>query len=87
MRAGTHRPGRMRTFVELDPELVFDVRLLGEVVLVELRADDVPERGGPGEWVGGGGGHGCGGGGAHGEEAVGDSEQGLWQTSGRRAPG
>lgn len=80
MREGTRRPGRMRTFVELDPELVFDVRLLGEVVLVELRADDVSERGGPGERVGGGGGHRCGGGGAHGEEAVEDGEQGLWQT-------
>ena len=67
----------MRTFVELDSELVFDVRLLGEVVLVELRADDVAERRALGERVGGRGDHGCGGGEGHGEEAVEDEEDAV----------
>ena len=63
----------MRTFVELDAELVFDVRLLGEVVLVELRADDVAEGGALGERVGGRGDHGHGGG----EERVEDDEDAV----------
>ena len=50
-----HGSGRDGTFVELDAELVFDVEFLREVVLVELGADDVAQRRGPGEGVGSGG--------------------------------
>ena len=34
----------IRTFIKLNAELVLDEEFLGEVVLVELRIDDIPQR-------------------------------------------